>query len=315
MIEVEKLTRCYGTLAAVQDVSFSIPRGEIVGLLGHNGAGKTTIMKMLMGYLEPSAGRIVVDSRRVPDERREASREMGYLPETPFLYPDMRVCDYLDYAAQLHGVRGPLRARAVRAAMEKTRTLDRAMQRLGTLSRGYQQRVGLAQAIVHEPRILILDEPTNGLDPAQIQQTRELIRSLRDQATVILSTHILQEVDALCERVLIMRGGRLALDSGIQALRRGAGLRLVCDSPRDGTRHTLEPLVSGPVELQERRGDRYEYRLAPVDGCDLGALAADINDRLVRAGHRVFELGTQTRSLESVFREINEQAEEVAHAA
>ena len=209
MIDAEELTRRYGETLAVDSVSFSIGGGEIVGLLGHNGAGKTTIMKMLTGYLEPSAGRVRVDGYDVADEPEAVQQRLGYLPENCPVYPEMTVVEYLDYVSGLRGVADS--AAAIREVLAATDLTGRAFDPIGTLSRGYQQRVGVAQAIVHKPQLLILDEPTNGLDPSQTQQMRNLILRLAENATVILSTHIMQEVDAVCDRVMILRAGKLAL--------------------------------------------------------------------------------------------------------
>ncbi|MBV5310315.1 ABC transporter ATP-binding protein [Chromatium okenii] len=218
MIEVRALSRSYDTLTAVDAVSFDINHGEIVGLLGHNGAGKTTMMKMLTGYLEPSAGSIRIHGLDINQNRRAIQRHIGYLPENCPLYPDMTVLDYLDYQAALHGLIPPHRASAIRQAIERTELGAKVTATIGTLSRGYRQRVGVAAAILHAPSILILDEPTNGLDPAQIQHMRALVRELSVEATLLISTHVLQEVEAVCERVLILRNGRLALDSPLNAI-------------------------------------------------------------------------------------------------
>ena len=208
MIRVDALTRTYGDLTAVDQVSFEIGTGEIVGLLGHNGAGKTTIMKMLTGYLEPTGGSIEIDGLDINTERQAVQQRIGYLPENDPLYYEMTVIDYLDYAATLHGVPDAERFDRIREAIVKTELSSRATDTIGTLSRGFCQRVGVAQAILHHPRLLILDEPTNGLDPTQVQHMRDLIRVLAEHATVILSTHILQEVQAVCSRVIIIHDGR-----------------------------------------------------------------------------------------------------------
>ena len=230
MIRVQDLTRSYGDLKAVDSVSFEIGPGEIVGLLGHNGAGKTTIMKMLTGYLEPSAGAVEIDGLDLAAERQAVQARIGYLPENDPLYPEMTVIDYLDYAASLHGVAAAHRPRRLREAIERTELGAKATDPIATLSRGYRQRVGVAQAILHHPKVLILDEPTNGLDPTQVQHMRGLIRTLAEQATVILSTHILQEVQAVCDRVLILRHGELALDAGMAELRAGKRLLVAVDA-------------------------------------------------------------------------------------
>ncbi len=217
MIEVESLTRHYGGTRAVQDVSFAIGDNEIVGLLGHNGAGKTTIMRMLSGYLEPTSGSVKVDGTDIAAEPAAVQRQLGYLPENTPVYPDMVVVDYLEYAATLKGIESGRRMATVREAILATDLRDRALDRISTLSRGLRQRVGVAQAILDKPRLLILDEPTNGLDPGQTEDMRELIRRLARAATVILSTHIMQEVDAVCDRVLVLREGRLAMDQRLEA--------------------------------------------------------------------------------------------------
>ena len=203
MIEAQRLTRRYGDFLAVADVSFAIDAGEIVGLLGHNGAGKTTIMKMLTGYLEPSAGAVQVDGVTVESAPLSVQASLGYLPESLPLYPELSVVDYLEYAARLRGV-DP--RKAVHKAIASTELESKALDPISTLSRGFKQRVGVAQAILHEPKFLILDEPTNGLDPSQTQHMRALIQRLAQSATVILSTHIMQEVDAICGRAIILKG-------------------------------------------------------------------------------------------------------------
>lgn len=188
MIEVKGLSRQYGNLTAVDDVSFDIAAGEVVGLLGHNGAGKTTVMKMLTGFLEPSSGSIQIDGVDLATQRRAVQARIGYLPENCPLYPEMAVVDYLEHQATLRGLVGAQRDHAVRSAIERTGLTGKATDAIATLSRGYRQRVGVAQAILHQPAILVLDEPTNGLDPSQIQHMRSLIRELAQHATVLLST-------------------------------------------------------------------------------------------------------------------------------
>ncbi|HEY7790885.1 MAG TPA: ABC transporter ATP-binding protein, partial [Vicinamibacterales bacterium] len=191
MIEVQHLTKRYGRVTAVQDVSFRVERGEILGFLGPNGAGKTTTMRILTGYMPATAGKAIVAGFDVFDKPLEAKRRTGYLPETPPLYPDMTVREYLSFVASLKGIPSRERRSRVAAAMERTRVADMAERHCGKLSKGYRQRVGLAQAIIHNPDVLILDEPTAGLDPKQIIETRALIKELAGSHTIILSTHIL----------------------------------------------------------------------------------------------------------------------------
>ncbi|EED31809.1 ATP-binding protein of ABC transporter [gamma proteobacterium NOR5-3] len=192
MIDVESLTRYYGKTPAVQQVSFSIDERQIVGLLGHNGAGKTTVMKMLSGYLEPSSGTVLIGGKDLSTDAREIQRRLGYLPENLPIYPEMSIADYLDYAAHLKGLRGDEKRRAIRYSVDATELGARYFDPIGQLSRGFKQRVGVAQAILGEPELLILDEPGNGLDPQQNEHMRELVRDLSSRATVILSTHIMQ---------------------------------------------------------------------------------------------------------------------------
>ncbi|MEM6926402.1 MAG: ATP-binding cassette domain-containing protein, partial [Myxococcota bacterium] len=215
MIRIEHVTRKYGDLTAVSDVSLSIERGEIVGLLGHNGAGKTTLMKMITGFLEPTSGTVNVGGSDVVVDRIAVQRQLGYLPENAPLYPEMDVGEYLAMMANLREVPADRLDRAVDVAIERTGLTRHVLRPIGQLSKGYRQRVGLAQAIVHEPNLLVLDEPTNGLDPVQIQSIRELITELGKDATVILSTHIMQEVEAVCDRVLVMIDGKLSADQAL----------------------------------------------------------------------------------------------------
>jgi ABC-2 type transport system ATP-binding protein len=230
MIEATHLSKRYGDICAVDDVSFSIERGEVVGFLGPNGAGKTTTMRMLTGFLPPTNGSARICGHDIFEEPLEARRAIGYLPEAPPLYPEMTVSSYVDYVARIKDV--PRRERRVKVerALERCGLSDVSRRVIGTLSKGYRQRVGLAQAIVHEPPVLILDEPTIGLDPIQIGEIRALIAQLASgggaaQHTVILSTHILPEVEAICRRVVMINAGRKTVDASLAELTRdGHGL-------------------------------------------------------------------------------------------
>lgn len=304
MIKVENLTRSYGDFLAVDAVDFSIDVGQVVGLLGHNGAGKTTIMKMLSGFLEPSAGRILVDGLDVADQPEAVQAMLGYLPENVPLYPEMTVVDYLEYAAELRGVANAQRADAVRYAVASTDLGDKAFSRIDTLSRGYRQRVGVAQALLHKPSLLILDEPTSGLDPGQTQHMRDLIRSLADRATVILSTHIMQEVSAICDRVMILRDGRLVLDEELATLQRSQRLALVTDADRDRV-DVLLAGVPGVGEVSEQQGaDDLHHLFMMIDGNE--RIAAEVARTLVGGGVNVFSLAPEQHDLETVFRDANE---------
>ena len=218
MIEVSHLTKKYGHRLAVEDVSFSVADGGICGLLGPNGAGKSTIMNILTGYLSATSGQVTVAGHPLPEEADAAKKCVGYLPEQPPLYPEMTVQEYLDFAAELKGVQKAERKEQVRIAARRT-GLEKVLPRLiRSLSKGYRQRVGIAQALLGSPKLIILDEPTVGLDPAQVIEIRKLIRELGQAHTVILSSHILSEVQAVCQQVLILSKGRLAASGSLQEL-------------------------------------------------------------------------------------------------
>jgi ABC-2 type transport system ATP-binding protein len=304
MIVAKDLTRKYGSFTAVENVSFEIPDGQIVGLLGHNGAGKTTIMKMLTGFLEPTSGSVSIDGHDVETDRHAAQALIGYLPENCPLYPEMTVIDFLDYAAELRGVSSPDRPARLREAIAATELAEKATAPISSLSRGYRQRVGVAQAILHKPKIIILDEPTNGLDPSQIKHMRALIKRLAERATVMLSTHILQEVQAIADRVIVIHRGKKALDSGLADLRKGGRLRLVTSGAPD----VVEPLLSSldvvhGLERLTAQGGGHAY------GIKLNGHAADIvAPKVARAVHDrgldLLALHAEQRDLETVFAEI-----------
>lgn len=308
MLEASNLSRSYGDFVAVKEVSFSIDAGEIVGLLGHNGAGKTTIMKMLTGYLEPSAGFVRVGGHNVETDPLVAQRQLGYLPESLPVYPEMSVMAYLDYAAAMRGVPTNERPAAVAHAVAATELGDRAFAPIATLSRGYRQRVGVAQAIVHNPQYLILDEPTNGLDPTQTQQMRVLIQTLAQQATVILSTHIMQEVEALCTRAIMLRGGQLVLDEPLK------------DSSNTGA---LRVRTSASIEEVSRALGVSAGAVTALAGPSAGSLRIETSstsdEECMRISRTLFEAGVPIaglnvikRDLEALFREVNEESSDVA---
>ncbi len=293
MIEANQLTRRYGDFVAVDDVSFRIEPGEIVGLLGHNGAGKTTIMKMLTGYLEPSSGSVLFDGLEVEKDPVRVQQNLGYLPENLPLYPELTVMDYLQYAAELRQIDA---RHAVARAIDATELREKALDPISTLSRGYRQRVGVAQAILHRPRFLIMDEPTSGLDPGQTQHMRQLIQDLAASATVILSTHIMQEVAAICDRALILRNGRLVLDERLQDLQATQRLNL-----QTGPAVLVGELIDyGVVSLGDGRW------LIDVVG-DVKAEADNIAKTLIGASAPIYELSPAQRDLETIFREVNEE--------
>ncbi len=218
MVEVDHLTKYYGGFAAIEDVSFSAARGQVLGFLGPNGAGKTTTMRILTGYMPASSGTARVAGHDVFEESKEVRRRIGYLPETPPLYREMTPRSYLDFVARIKGVAKRDRRAAVDKSLAATMTEDVANQPIGTLSRGYKQRVAIAQALVHDPEVLIFDEPTIGLDPQQIIEIRNLIRGLAEDRTVILCTHILPEVTQLCDKVVIIARGRVVAEEDLDTL-------------------------------------------------------------------------------------------------
>ena len=297
MIEARELTRRFGENVAADSVSFTIGQGEIVGLLGHNGAGKTTVMKLLTGFLEPSSGSAEIDGQDVTEHAAEVQRKVGYLPETVPLYSEMTVVDYLEFAATVRGVPASERSPAVSRVVEATGLNQHALAVIDTLSRGFKQRVGVAQAILHAPRFLILDEPTSGLDPAQTQEMRDLIRRLAESATVILSTHIMQEVDAVCDRVMILRAGELALDEKLADLQRSERLYVGTDADREA----LAEAVGERVDLDTADGGWFlAFDRPPGDD-----LSAEVAARLVRSGIAFHALQREKRDLETVFRRVS----------
>ena len=305
MIDVQSLTRYYGRTRAVGNVSFSINDNEIVGLLGHNGAGKSTIMKMLSGYLEPGGGSVHIAGTDMALGARSVQQMLGYLPENLPVYPEMVVADYLEYAATLKGIAKGKRAKAVREVLLATDLGKRALSPINRLSRGLKQRVGVAQALLGQPRLLILDEPTNGLDPWQTEHMRQLIRRFARQATVILSTHILQEVEAVCDRVLVLNNGRLVLDEHLDKLRSSGSLLLrTCNSVDELPDYLQKlPQVSAVTPRECKQG-QCEYELSLHDNADADTAAANIGQAVVGAGARLYELEPLVRDLESVFRDV-----------
>ena len=306
MIEVNSLTRRYGNNTAVDDVSFHIGSNEIVGLLGHNGAGKTTIMRMLSGYLEPCAGSIRIGGLALADNAHNIQRELGYLPESLPVYPEMLVADYLHYAATLKGIEQGQIYPAVRQAILATDLGKRALDPVATLSRGLKQRVGVAQAILGKPRLLIMDEPTNGLDPQQTDHMRHLIQRLSRQATVILSTHIMQEVDAICDRVLVLRHGKLALDKDLDSLRQSRTLLLHTDHASESLCELLRrmPQVAS-LQQHPDMDSRSRFTLTLHNNSDMDTAANNIAQSVVKAGARLYQLRPVVQGLEAVFHKVN----------
>jgi len=303
MIHVSNLTKYYGDYAAVQDVSFDVARGQVVGFLGPNGAGKTTTMRILSGYLPATSGRASIAGFDVMKQSLEARRHIGYLPETVPLYPEMSVSGYLDFMAKIKGLSGKTRKVEVYRVMEMVGVEQRSKQLIGKLSKGFRQRVGLAQAILGGPDVLILDEPTIGLDPRQIIEIRNLIKSLGSEHTVMLSTHILPEVSATCSRVIIINDGRVVAEDTPENLTRrlrGAdNLQLEVRGPR---REVLASLKRVPRVLSVDAADGRDGRTVFTVACEVGS---DVREQLAAAvvggGWGLLELRPVGMSLEEIF--------------
>lgn len=310
MIEVENLSKAYGAVKAVDNISFRVEKGEILGFLGPNGAGKTTTMRMLTGYLPATSGNARIAGLDVFEKSLEVRRRIGYLPEIPPLYPEMGVASYLEFVARIKQVPAERRGARVDAALEMAHITDKRTELIKRLSRGYKQRVGLAQALVHDPEVIILDEPTVGLDPKQIIEVRHLIKGLAGAHTIILSTHILPEVSMTCDRVVIINRGRIAaVDTpanltsqlrGGETVRMEAkpgsggadGLRRLCEGVPGVARVAMEPLDSS---------GRLSVTIESKPGLDLRSrLAAAI----VGGGHELYELRAVRLSLEEIFLQL-----------
>ena len=299
MIEVSNVSRIFGTFRAVNDVSFSIPTGPIVGLLGPNGAGKTTTMRMITGFLKPTSGTIKIDGTDITENPVESKRKIGYMPESAPLYGDMIVDDYLRYIARMQqqdeNVKVPLLCREC--------GLEEVMHKnIGELSRGYRQRVGLAHALMNDPEILILDEPTSGLDPNQVEDVRALIKEIGKTRTVIISTHILSEVEMLCSRVIIISGGKLVADSPTDQLRTRYGNAAVVRVNANATEAQLSESLKGLEGIQS-----LSFEKAETGATALIAIQGDLEIRpavakaVLSSGYDLYELSLQRNSLEDVF--------------
>ena len=309
MIEVSHLSKNYGSRPAVKDLSFTVGDGQIFGLLGPNGAGKSTIMNILTGYIAPTSGEVKVAGFSLPEQAQQAKACVGYLPEQPPLYPEMTVQEYLDFASELKGVRRAERKEQVRRAARRT-GLEEVLPRLiRSLSKGYRQRVGIAQALLGAPQLIILDEPTVGLDPAQVIEIRKLIRELGKAHTVILSSHILSEVQAVCSQVLILAKGRLVAVGAPDELgeKLSSGSCLKATVLGDG-QSVLKAVGAIPgirkVELEGESDGQVTFTAESIDDTDR---RAEVSRALSQAGCTVLALSAESKTLEDVFLTLTEE--------
>jgi len=306
LIEVEHLVKSYGQARAVNDISFKVEKGEILGFLGPNGAGKTTTMRVLTGYLPATSGTARVAGFDVFNQSMEVRKRIGYLPEVPPLYPDMPITAYLSFVARIKGVAAGDIPKRVEDAMRMANVTERKDQLIKHLSRGFKQRVGIAQTIVHNPDVIILDEPTVGLDPNQIKEVRHLIKSLAGEHTIILSTHILPEVEMTCDRVVIINKGKIAAidttENLTAQLKSGERVRLIVKGAEDDLRKSLNSLKGvNHIEIENDGQGQVSALVEIAQGLDL---RAPIASRIVNDGFELLELRALNVSLEEIFTKL-----------
>ena len=302
MIHVDRLSKRFGSFRAVEGIRFEVGRGEIVGLLGPNGAGKTTTMRMLTTYLSPTSGRATLAGHDVLDEPIEVRSKVGYLPESVPLYLDMRVNEYLRYRAKLKDVPRSERRRAIAEVVRRCQLGDVEGRIIGQLSRGFRQRVGLAEAMVHDPEILILDEPTAGLDPMQIREVRDMIRELAAKHTILLSTHILSEVEAVCGRVIIIARGKIVLDDSLAHLQRQGVITVEVRGPAASIRAVLQTIPG--VERANLVREEGAYSSFEVHTRGFEDLREAMSQKLVTNGWPLRQIDLRRSSLEERFGDV-----------
>ena len=315
MIEVQDLTKSYGSVTAVDHVSFAVNKGEILGFLGPNGAGKTTTMRVLTGYMPATSGTARIAGFDVFEDSLEVRRHIGYLPEAPPIYPDMTVESYLDFVARIKNVPAEKRAARVADALRKTNIEDKREELIKRLSRGYKQRVGLAQALVHDPDVIILDEPTVGLDPKQIIEVRHLIKSLAGSHTIILSTHILPEVSMTCDRVVIINKGKIAAVDTPQnlttQLKGGQRIRVEVQAPEKPLQELLSH-IPGASRAQVESAHANGHVTATVEAASGKDIRSQIAEGIIQMGWPLYELRGVSLSLEDIFLQLT--TEDSAHS-
>jgi ABC-2 type transport system ATP-binding protein len=301
MIHVDRLTKYFGPVLALDQVSFHVDKGEVIGLLGLNGAGKTTTMRILTTFLPATTGTATVAGFDVRTQSMEVRRRVGYLPESVPLYPEMLVDEYLHYRAKLKGVERKGRRQHIEHCMERCRIRQVAHRQIGTLSKGYRQRVGLADAMVHDPLILIMDEPTVGLDPLQIRETLALIRELGEQRTILLSTHILPEIEAVCSRIMIIHRGRLSSDKKMQDLVSSGTVIVEVNGPADRVANVLKTTEGVESVTSESRTGAARFAVHARGKTDL---REPISQRMTSNGWTIRELEARQRKVEEHFLDV-----------
>ena len=294
MIKVNNISKSYNEVLAVDQVSFSINKGEVLGLLGHNGAGKTTIMKMLTGFLSPDTGTINISNMSISNNILDIQKIIGYLPENCPVWSEMTIIEYLDFQLSLKNIFGENKKKLINDAIDRTNIRDKVFDSISSLSRGYRQRVGVAQAIMHKPEVIILDEPTNGLDPTQILSMRNLIKDLSTSSTVILSTHVLQEVEAVCDRVIIIGNGKKLWDNPIKTQEGSHQILFVTDS-------SISKLLDSQIKFDESSNkDRIETKIELTDFSINPLIKKIIQNKI-----EIFAIERNVENLSTIFDQVN----------
>ena len=310
MIEVKDLVKKYDNHLAVDHLTFTVPRGQILGFLGPNGAGKSTTMNIITGYISATEGSVSINGHDIYEEPEEAKKSIGYLPEQPPVYMDMTVKEYLGFVAELKSVPKKEREAQIASALAKTGTEDVAKRMIKHLSKGYRQRVGIAQAIIGNPEVIILDEPTVGLDPVQIIEIRDLMKELAKEHTVILSSHILSEISAVCDTVMIINNGRLVVSDTVENLPKHLNAQNSCRVVIKGTEDQVKPLFGEMEDVKELglEGDG-EFVIVTVTTDSQVDLREDIFFACAGAGLPIYEMSNITRNLEDIFLELTRSEE------
>ena len=305
MIKVSNLIKDFGAVRALRGINFEVRHGDVLGLLGPNGAGKTTAMRIITGFLKPTSGDVTIDGLLVQEALWECQRKIGYLPETAPLYPDLSVQEHLDFAAEIRGIKGNDKKRAINLITETCGLTEKFYSNIFELSKGYRQRVGLAQALIHDPPILILDEPTTGLDPNQIIEIRKLITTLGEKKTIILSTHIMQEVEAVCNRVILINQGNIVADNTPDELRHKQSTGYEIQITIKGNQKDIIALLETISEIKNIKKLEHPERGTHIFLItSLSDIRAEINRTMISNNYDVLEIAAHENSMEDVFREL-----------